>query len=159
MAAPLPNPNDFVKLVGMLVGQQPRVGKGTPLTAIKGNSIATYVNASKSIVYAAIVDTPFVVSAGAALAMIPPGVANDCIKSGKPTDGMAENAYEVLNVSASLFNDIPGTSLHVKLDKLQPAVSAPAELTSKLARPLARVDMLVTIPGYPDSKVSLLSLA
>ncbi len=159
MAAPLPNLNDFAKLVGMLVGNQPRVAKGTPLTAAKGNSVATYIDATKNIVYAALVDTPFVVSSGAALALIPPGVATDCIKSGKPTDAMAENAYEVLNVSASLFNEIPGTSLHVKLDKLQPAAGAPAELTAKLARPLARVDIAITIPGYPESKVSLLSLA
>lgn len=156
MSAPLPVANAVTTLVGMLVGSRPKVTKGPACQ--KAHSVATYVDASKTIVYAALADAGFLASSGAALALIPAGVVAECMKTGKPTEAMLENAYEVLNVGASLFNEIDETTLHVKLEQLTPFAQVAPGLAAKLAKPAARLDLLVTIPGYPEGKLSLIAL-
>ncbi len=159
MAAPLPVANAVGTLIGSLIGARPKVAKiPTPIVPGKTHTVATYVDAEKKIVYAAVADVAFVASAGSALAMIPAGVVAEAVKSGKPSDAMYENTYEVLNIGASLFNEIEDTALHVKIEQLTPVAQAPAQLVARLTKPAARIDLSVTLPGYPEGKLSLLAL-
>jgi hypothetical protein len=159
MTAPLPVANAVGTLIGSLIGARPKVAKAaTPVVPGRTHSVATYIDVEKKIVYAAVADVAFVASAGAALAMIPAGVVAEAVKTGRPSDAMYENTYEVLNIGASLFNEIEDTPLHVKIEKLAPMAQVPAAVAARLAKPTARLDLSVTLPGYPEGRLSLLAL-
>jgi len=158
MAAPLPPPAAFATLFGTLLGIRPKVAKGTSLVVNKLHTVATYVDDKKEVIYAAVADTPFVAAAGAALAMIPARLVADCIAKNAPTETMIENTYEVLNISASLFNEIDQTHLHVKIAEMTTQPKLAPVTVAKLGKPTGRLDLVVSIPGYPDGKLTLLSL-
>lgn len=156
--APLPQINAFATLLGTLLGQRPKVTKGAMLVANKLHTVATYIDDESKHVYAAVADVAFVAGAGAALALIPARMVQECIKSGSASETMTENTYEVLNIGASLFNEIENTKLHVKIDRMDIHEKLTKELVSQIARPTARLDLVVGITGYPDAKISLLAL-
>ena len=152
----LPTPESFADLAGMLVGKRVRAKKVPALapTAIKAN--ATYVDGSGAVAFVALADLALVASLGAALAMIPPTMVQEAIRSGKPGDMLVENAYEILNVAASLFNDADG-SCHVKVTKLEFS-ALPADLATKVRTSKVRLDLDVEIPGYPNGKVAFVAV-
>lgn len=148
----------FATLLGTLLGSRPKVTKSTTLVATKAHTVATYIDDQNHLVYAAIADVAFIAGAGAALALIPARMVQECIKSGAATETMVENAFEVLNIGSSLFNEIENTQLHVKIDRMKNHSALTKDLVSSIARPTARLDLVVGIPGYPDAKLSLLAL-
>lgn len=141
----------------MLVGKRVKVARGTPLLPANIRGVATYADAAGSLAFVALTDAAFVAGVGAALAMIPPPVVVDAIRTGKPPGGLVQNAYEVLNVAASLFNDVEGKTQHVKVEKLVIGPLNP-ELAKRLLKPAGRLDLDIGIPGYPDCKLSLLAV-
>ena len=159
MAAPLlPTPEAFADLAGMLVGKKIKATKVTaPLAAAMVRGVASYVDAAGDVKFVAITDVALIGVIGAALAMIPLPIVTEAIRTGKPSEALVENAYEVLNVAASLFNEVEGTTLHVKVAKLVVGPLDP-ELTKRLLKPAARLDMLISIPGYPDAKLAFVAL-
>lgn len=153
----LPPPAAVGDLIGMLVGKRARVKVAPPMAPAAVRGVATYVEAEGNLAFVALIDLPFLASVGGALAMVPASAVNDAIRKGVATEALVENAYEAMNVAASLFSDIEGTTVHVKLDKL--AVGPlDAALAARLVRPAARMDVEVGIPGYPDGKVSFVAL-
>lgn len=159
MATKLPNGEAIRQLLGMLLGTTVKIVKAQPMIVSQAKAAASYVDADKTLKFVVLVDLPFVASVGAALAMIPPAVAAEVIKSGKPTETIQENAYEVLNVAASLFNEVPETPIHVKIAGFETAnPTLPRELLMKLLKPAERLDCEVAITGHVNSKVSLFAL-
>lgn len=157
MTAPLPTADAFGRLVSDLMGKRVKVTKGAAFSgpAVKGTAL--YVDAEKRPVYAAVADAPFLAGIGAALAMIPPAAVAEAVRAPKLPENLVENAYEVLNIAASVFNEIEGTSVHVKIESLLFApIGAP--LAAQLGKPAGRLDLVVGVPGYPDGKLSLLAL-
>ena len=110
----------------------------------------------------------FIASVGAALAMIPPAMAVDAVKSGIVPETMMLNAQEVLNVGASIFNTqaevasvahLTTAKTHVRLAKLLFGSADPALLKSaQTASVSLRLDTAVTTPGYPEGKLALLAI-
>ena len=142
----------------MLVGKKIKATKSTPLLPANIRGVATYVDAAGVLTFVAVSDVAFVASTGAALAMFPLGPVTEAIKSGKPDAVLVENAYEVLNVASSLFNEVEGTTVHVKVQKLVIGPLAP-ELLKRIAKPTSRLDMDIAIPGYPNGKLSFIAVA
>jgi len=159
MVAPvMPSLEAFGNLAGMLVGKKVKTTKAAPLVGPSIRGVATYVDATGAVIFVALTDVAFIASMGAALAMIPLPSVTEAIRSGKPSDVLVENAYEVLNVAASLLNDVEGATVHVKVTKLD--IGAPtAELAKRLIKPAARIDLAFAIPGYPDARLSLVALS
>lgn len=155
-AIQLPTPEAFADLAGMLVGKRVRAKKIPALAAAAVKASATYVDASGSIAVVAISDLPFVASIGAALAMIPVPTVQEAIRTSKPNEMLVDNAYEVLNVGASLFNDAEG-NVHVKVTKLVMAAPA-ADVAKRMAASKTRVDWELEIPGYPNGKISFVAV-
>lgn len=158
MSAPLPGPEAIVELLAMLVGKRPKVARVAPLSVGAARGLATYVDAEGRVVYAALVDVPFLASVGAALALIPPAVATEAVRSSKVSDALVENAYEVLNVAASVFNEIEGTTLHVKIRALDVASPLSVDGARLVSKPTGRLDLEVAVPSYPVGKLSILSV-
>lgn len=153
---PLPSPDAFGRLLTGLLGKKVGIAKAAPLPSTEVRGVAAYVDTARVVHYAAATDAPFLAGIGAALALIPAAVVADAVRSPKLPDNLVENAYEVLNIGASVFNEIEGTALHVKISKLMSP--PPEEVMGRLAKAAGRVDMLVQVPGYPDAKVSLFAL-
>jgi hypothetical protein len=96
------------------------------------------------------------VRVGAALSLIPSGVAAEAIADGQVTDTVAENLHEVLNVMARLFSAADGSGVH--LSRVHgPDEPLPAELVTRLTKPKARIDICVDIAGYGKGNLTLLS--
>lgn len=156
--APLPTPEAVGRLLTELMGKKVKLAKApAPLLPTAAAGGAPYLDPEKVLSYAALADAAFIASFGAALAMIPPNVVGDAIRAPKLPETLVENAYEVLNIAASVFNEIEGTALHVKIAKLVLA-PLPAEVSTRLGKPTARLDLLACVPGYPDGRLSLLAL-
>jgi hypothetical protein len=158
MGAPLPTADAFGNLAGMLVGKKVKAARGTPLVTANVRGVATYSDAAGVLVFLAVTDMACLASIGAALAMIPLPMVTEAIRTGKPSEGIVENAYEVLNVAASLFNEVEGTTTHVKVGKLAIGPLAP-DLAKRLLKPAGRLDLDIGIPGYPDGKISLVAIS
>jgi hypothetical protein len=154
---PLPTLDAVALLFSNLLGKKVATKKGPPMAPTEVRGLAPYVDTGKLVHYAAATDAPFLAGVGAALAMIPAAVAVDAVRSPKLPENLVENAYEVLNIGASIFNEIEGTALHVKISKLM-TPPLPEEVVGRLGKAPQRLDMLVCVPGYADSKLTLFAL-
>lgn len=99
-------------------------------------------------------DVPLAAYSGAALGLVPPRTAQQSADAGALTDMLQENAAEVLNIFASVFNI--GNAPHVRLQ----AVTAPMEPLDPDVAPWAlayvpRIDLEVTIASYGTGRVSV----
>ena len=158
MHNPLPTPETYARLLTELLGKKVAVKKAAaPIGPAEVRGVAPYVDTGKLVHYAVAADAQFLAGVGAALAMIPANVAADALRGPKLPENLVENAYEVLNIGASVFNDIEGTAVHVKISKLM-TTPIPDEVVAKLGKAPARIDLVTALPGYPDGKVSLFAL-
>lgn len=158
-AAPLPKPDAFEQLFSMLLDKRVRTIKApSPLMPSGACGVATYVDAAGTPLFAALVDVSFIAGLGAGLAMFPPVVAQDAKKSGKPTDALVENAYEVLNVAASLFNEAEGAATHVKLASFSLDKNDKAKWPPTLATSKSKLALDASVPGYCDGKITVVAL-
>jgi len=157
---PLPQPEAIAKLLGSLFDKRIHVARSSsPLAVPAYRGLCDYIDSAQSVLFVAVCDMPLLAGIGAALAMIPAGVVAEAVKSGKPSDALRENAYEVFNIAASIFNEVEGTEIHVKLRALSLAPPVPPPLLVKMAKPASRLDLDVTVPGYPIGRLSLLAVA
>jgi hypothetical protein len=152
----LPDATAISNLLTNLIGKRVKIVKGPPMAPAAAGGIASYVDAAGALQFAVIVDLKALGSIGAALAMIPAAMVEEAVKSGKPSSALTENAYEVLNIAASVFNEVEGTTLHVKIKGLTlPPI--PPGATKWIAAAKSRLDFDLGIPGYPDGKISFVS--
>jgi hypothetical protein len=157
MTRPLPTGDAFTNLAGMLVGKKLKATRGAPLPLASVAGVATYIDANAALHFVVVTDVAFIAGIGAALAMIPLPVVTEAIRTGKLSEALVENAYEVLNVASSLLNEMEGATTHVKVERLRIGPVDPA-LAKQLAKPAARLDLIIGIPGYPDGKFGLLTV-
>lgn len=155
----LPTATSLANLVTMLVGKKVRAVPTTPLPVAAARGLATYVDAEQKVLYVALTDMAFLAGVGAALAMIPPAVVTEAIKTGKPSQVLTENAFEVMNIVASLYNDAEGKGAHLKIKGLVVVPPLPPEVAQLVAKPAGRIDLEIQLPGYANGKLTLLALS
>lgn len=155
---PLPTAAAIADLVTMLVGKKVRAVPTTPFPVASARGLATYVDQTQKLAYVALTDMAFLAGVGAALAMIPAGVVTEAIKTGKPSPVLTENAFEVMNIVASLYNDAEGKGAHIKIKALVVVPPIPPEVAGLLAKPAGRLDLEIQVPGYANGKLTLLAL-
>ena len=97
---------------------------------------------------------PFCSWSGAALALLPAGLAQDAIKSGKLDQALQDNFAEVANVLTATFREF---GERVILGKIQygSAQLLPEDVRPCVAAP-RRLDLEVTITGYGVGRCGLL---
>lgn len=101
-------------------------------------------------------DLALAASAGASLALIPAGQAQDWITSGVLSDDGRDNAAEILNVLAASFNERDATR-HVKLVGVLGADEAPdGDAAAGIAAPAARHDFTVDVEAYPSGHMAVM---
>jgi hypothetical protein len=141
-------------LVEDLLGRPVELGDGHPVTAHPANVVAVYVNNSLGLAAVVVVDLAGAARLGGALGMLPAGGVDDAVEAGGLTGMLQDNCYEVLNVLAATFN-VAGAP-HVRLYEMYgPGASLPADVAALTARSGERLDVVLSIAGYGDVRVSV----
>ena len=159
MTAPgmvLPAAKDVRDMLTGLIGKDVAVAPGGPVTPTEGTpvSVAVYVDPHLAVNALCVMDLGASAYTGAALALLPPGGAQDAVEEDHELTGMlVEALHEVVNVLAALFN-VPGAP-HSKLHRLYaPGEDLPGDIVGMLAN-FNRLDLAVEVPGYGKGGISL----
>jgi hypothetical protein len=152
----LPAAKDVRDMLTGLVGKPVGVNPGAPVTPMPGSpvSVAVYVDPQMAINALCVMDLGASAYTGAALALLPPGGAQDAVEEDHELSGMlVEALHEVVNVLSALFNT-PGAP-HSKLHKLYaPGDDLPGDVAGSLAA-FNRIDLVIEVPGYGKGGLSL----
>ena len=159
MTAPgmvLPAAKDVRDMLTGLVGKDVAVSPGAPVTPTERTpvAVAVYVDPQMAINALCVMDLGAAAYTGAALALLPPGGAQDAVEEdGELTSLLVEALHEVVNVLSALFNTQGAP--HSKLHKLYaPGEELPGDLAGMLAA-FNRVDLTIEIPTYGKGAISL----
>lgn len=156
-SSPMPSLKAVRDLLTDLVGRDVEVAPGAEPVAVGGSPgalIGLYVDDTLSARAAVVADFPLSAYLGAALGLIPLGGAEAAIEDAELPSTLYDNAYEVLNIMASLFN-LEGAP-HLRLY----AVTKPDEIVRpdvrELAlRPAPREDITVDVNRYGKGVLSI----
>ena len=150
----LPGRAAIRSLVEDLLGRPVELSDGDPVTARPGNAVAVYVNDSLGLAAAIVVDLAGAARLGGALGMLPVGGVDDAIDDHDLSGMLQDNCYEVLNVLAATFNGAGAP--HVRLYEMYgPDAPVPADVAALTARTGERLDVVLSIAGYGDARVSV----
>jgi hypothetical protein len=145
-AIPMAEPirRTLVDLLGRPIEVKPSPGA---LKALSRGVIAEYSRTDGTSVGLFVVDLALAAYVGAALSMVPVGVASDSIRAGKLEANLAENTSEVFNILGSLLNGPTFPHCALKAVHTIPG-PLPASVTPLVAKPAARLELGMTINGY-----------
>ena len=152
----LPAAKDVRDMLSGLVGKDVAVSPGAPVTPEPNRpvTVAIYTAPDMSVNALCVMDLGASAYTAAALALLPPGGAQDAVEEDKELSPMLlEALHEVVNVLSALFNT-PGAP-HSKLNKL---VADGDEVPGDVAGMLAgfnRLDLALEVPGYGKGALSL----
>ena len=159
-AAPLPDAVEVRELVEGLLGREVELNLGAAPVDPAGPGgavVGIYVDDQLALRSLIVVDLPFAAHAGAAIALMPVGAARACIEDDRLTPALYDNAAEILNVAASLFNHEGAP--HVRLyEAYAPRETLPADVAKWVLAYVRRLDVDVDISGYGSGRVSVLAL-
>ncbi len=151
----LPAAKDIRDMLTGLVGKPVAVSPGAPVTPTPKSpvSVAVYVDPQMNVNALCLMDLGASAYTGSALALLPPGGAQDAVEEDGELSGMqVEALHEVVNVLSALFNT-PGAP-HSKLHKLYaPGEELPGDLAGMLAA-FNRVDLAIEVPTYGKGAIS-----
>jgi hypothetical protein len=100
-------------------------------------------------------DLPLAAHLGASIALVPARTAQTAVEEEQLPSALAENAGEILNVTAALFN--VGDATHLKLDKwYAPREPLPADVAQWVLAYVRRLDLEVEVSGYGKGTASVL---
>jgi hypothetical protein len=159
MTAPgmvLPAAKDVRDMLTGLVGKDVAVSPGSPVTPTPSQpvAVAVYVDPHLAVNALCVLDLGAAAYTGAALALLPPGGAQDAVEEDRELTGMlVEALHEVVNVLSALLN-VPGAP-HSKLHKLYaPGEDLPGDIAAMLAN-WNRLDLAIDVPSYGKGAISL----
>lgn len=132
------------------VKEAPRPSKAGAQTVL-----AVYANEDGPVGALCLCDAAAANYVGAALSLIPFGVAGDNARAGVVEGVIRENLHEVLNVCVNLFGigSLPRLFLR---DMVGPGQDMPADAQPALSSPSSRLDLQVDVCGYGPGQLSLL---
>ncbi|MBT0993043.1 hypothetical protein KIN34_01890 [Cellulomonas sp. DKR-3] len=155
-ATPLPSAKDVRELVEGLVGRDVAVETGGAMVdPAAGALVGVYVDRGLQLVAMVLLDLPLAAHIGAALGLVPARAAAEATELRELPSALAENAGEVLNVTASLFN--AEGAPHVRLDRVyQPGEALASDLAPWVLAYVRRTDLTMQVAGYGGGSFSLL---
>jgi hypothetical protein len=152
----LPAAKEVRDMLSGLVGKGVGVSPGAPVTPEPNRpvTVAIYTAPDMSVNALCVMDLAASAYTAAALALLPPGGAQDAVEEDKElTPLLLEALHEVVNVLSALFNT-PGAP-HSKLNKLvRDGEDVPGDIAGMLAG-FNRLDLSVEVPGYGKGGLSL----
>ena len=139
-----------------LLGRDCTVASGEPITAddLPTATVAIYTDNRQQLYAVLGMQLSLAANAGAALGLLPAGVAEDSIDEETLSPGLAENVFEVCNVLTSLLNR--DGAPHVKLYQVvYPGMKLPQDARAHLLALGRRVDLTIEVARYGKGKFSL----
>ena len=138
------------------------IGRATPAKKIKVEwarekcwlSFSEFRHPTGELAALFVADLPFCSWSGAALALLPAGLAQDAIKSGKLEAALQDNFAEVANVLTATFREF-GERVVLGTIQYGNAKMLAAEVQPLVAAP-RRLDLEVTVTGYGTGRCGLL---
>jgi hypothetical protein len=157
---PLPTVMDVRELLEGLLGRDVE----TELTSVgadprkhPGAMVGAYVDNTLQLRAIVVVDMALSAALGAAIGLMGARLAEDVVRSELLSPALYDNAAEILNVAASLFNaeGAPHVRLH---EAYAPREIIPSDVDTRLRGMARRVDIDVTVSGYGAGRMSVLAL-
>ena len=152
----LPAAKDVRDMLSSLVGKEVSVSPGAPVTPEPNRpvTVAIFTAPDMSVNALCVMDLGASAYTAAALALLPPGGAQDAVEEDKELSPMLlEALHEVVNVLSALFNT-PGAP-HSKLNRLvADGEDIPGDIAGMLAN-FNRLDLALEVPGYGKGALSL----
>ena len=153
---PLPDAKKVQQILGMLFdGLDIKPGGTFDQTPAGGAWFGVFIGDGGKPVALCGADVNLAASFGAALSMLPPGVAKEAAKTKQLTDVMCENLREIMNICTRLV--LEAGSPHLKLEKIYPCQSLPAAAAAILGGAQGRREFQLQLPKYGGGVLSLLS--
>jgi hypothetical protein len=152
---PIPDVAQVKELLGMLFdGITVKAGAKLDASPKSGCFFGVYVSDAGVPVSLCGCDLSFAANSGAALSMLPPNVAKECIKDKELTAVMMSNLHEVMNICTRLMlrDDTP----HLKLRELCPVSALPPPALAILSAPRSRIDFEVGLGKYGAGIVTVM---
>ncbi|MGF1645613.1 MAG: hypothetical protein ACFCVF_01625 [Kineosporiaceae bacterium] len=153
----IPPLKDLRDTVSGLIGKDVDVAPGATPPTVGGDSgslVALYVDDAMHSAAVIVFDLALAARLGAAIGLVPPGGADAAIEDGALSPVLRENAGEILNVLASVFNaegaphlrlySVAGTAEELRADVRAIAVKA-----------APREDITVEVPRYGPGVMSV----
>ena len=154
----LPAAKDVRDLLADLLGRGVQVTTGGAMVNPDvefGALVGVYVDRSVRLSALVLLDIELAARVGAAIALLPTRAAETAINNGLLPDNIRDNAAEILNIMASLFN-VDGAP-HVRLDAVYaPGDPIPADVAQWVLTYVRRCDLDVDVSGYGGGQFSLL---
>ena len=158
MPSPLPTNLAVRNLLSDLLNRDVEVSPGDPVPVggAPGSTVALYVDDKLKSAAVAVMSYSLAAHAGAAIGLLPPGASEAAIEDRVMPKNLHENAGEVLNIMASLFNleGAPHLKLHAYYrpdEILRPDVKEWAERRGN------RVDLAVEVSRYGKGGLSIIT--
>lgn len=151
----LPHRKQLKDLFEGLLGRDVAIGDTSPVVFEAPRPVvATYVDDTHRLTTVVVMDQALAAYAGAALALVPKGAAEDAIENRMLPPNLFENSAEILNVLAAPIGDASG--VHQRLDAtFAPSDTVPPQVQAHGATLGAREDVEVDIAGYGRGSLSV----
>lgn len=155
---PLPAALEVRELWEGLIGRDIQVTTGGPMVdpVLNGGAlVGVYVDRLMKLSALVLFDLALAAHLGASIALVPATTAQAAAVEESLPPALAENAGEILNVTAALFN--VGEAPHLKLDQwYAPREPLPADVAQWVLAYVRRLDLEVTVAGYGSGVASVL---
>lgn len=153
----LPALKDIRDTVSGLVGKEVEIVAGATAPTVGGESgslVALYVDDALRSSAVIVFDLPLAARLGAAIGLIPPGGADAALEDGALSPVLRENATEILNVLASVFNT--DGAPHLRLYSVAgSAEELRADVKAIAVKAAPREDVTIEVPRYGAGVLSV----
>lgn len=151
----LPHRKQIKDLFEGLLGRDVAIDDSAPVVFETPRPVVgTYVDPSHRLATVVVMDQALAAYAGAALALVPKGAAEDAIENKVLPPNLFENSAEILNVLAAPIGDASG--VHQRLDAtFAPGDTVPPQVLAHGATLGAREDVEIDITGYGRGSLSV----
>ena len=154
-ATELPVAKDVRDLLEGLLGRDVELSDGRRLTDAAAAMVGVYVDDRLGMRALVLMNLHLAATVGAAIGLMPVAGVEASIEDGELLDVQRDNAAEVLNVVASLFN--VGDAPHLRLYATSgPGEAADDDVVAAVTALGGRVDWRVGVKGYPGGLLSVL---
>ncbi|MEP7765817.1 hypothetical protein [Sanguibacter sp. 25GB23B1] len=157
-ATPLPSALEVREVLEGLLGREVETLTGGAMVdpgAPGGALVAEYISDQMQLAALIVMDMPMAARAGAAIALMPSAASESDVDAGEISDVLLENAGEILNVLASLFN--AEGAPHLRLNTVHaPGAPIPADVAPWVLAYVARLDLECDVAGYGPGGLSVL---
>ncbi len=141
----IPEANEVLELVEMLIGEEPvfNIGEGWDLLSPPKGSYITFLQGNNHAVEGAVItDLPATIYIGGKLIMLPETSAQEQLKAGKASEPIIEAVNEVINNVRTLFNDIESNPQVTPTKTVPYVVPEPDDFVGWIHKPGSRVDYI-----------------